>query len=124
MRLMPLLTLYCCIGLLLRGTMTTSAHTVHVTVTFKNTGATDALRTYATDKLAHSLKKFVHSDTEAHVILRIEKLRQIAEVSFHADGKDFAGKEESQDLYASIDALSDSIAQQLRKHKEKVKSHH
>jgi putative sigma-54 modulation protein len=104
--------------------MGTSAHTVNVVVTFKNTEATDALRSYATDKLAHSLKKFVHSDTEAHVILRIEKLRQIAEVSFHADGKDFAGKEESQDLYASIDALSDSIAHQLRKHKEKVTSHH
>jgi putative sigma-54 modulation protein len=104
--------------------MGTSAHTVNVVVTFKNTEATDALRSYATDKLSHSLKKFVHSDTEAHVILRIEKLRQIAEVSFHADGKDFAGKEESQDLYASIDALSDSIAHQLRKHKEKVTSHH
>lgn len=104
--------------------MGTSAHTVHVTVTFKNTDATEALKSYATDKLSNCLKKFVHSDTEAHVLLRIEKLRQIAEISFHTDGKDFAGKEESQDLYASIDALTDSLTQQLRKHKEKVTSHH
>ena len=101
-----------------------TSHTINVHVTFKNTDATEALRTYATDKMSHCLKKFVHSDTEAHVVLKVEKLRQIAEISFHTDGKDFAGKEESPDLYASIDALSDSLTQQLRKHKEKVTSHH
>jgi putative sigma-54 modulation protein len=101
-----------------------SNHTVSVVVTFKQTDATEALRNYATEKLAHALKKFVHSDTEAHCLLRVEKLRHIAEVNFHADGKDFVGKEESQDLYASIDALCDSIAHQLRKHKEKVTAHH
>ena len=104
--------------------MGSSPHTVIVHVNFKNTDATDALRTYATDKMSHCLKKFVHSDTEAHVTLRVEKLLQIAEISFHTDGRDFVGKEESQDLYASIDALADSLTQQLRKHKEKVTSHH
>jgi putative sigma-54 modulation protein len=104
--------------------MGNTQRTVIIHVTFKNTEATDALRAYATEKMSHCLKKFVHSDTEAHVTLRVEKLQQIAEINFHSDGKDFVGKEESLDLYASIDELSDSITQQLRKHKEKVTSHH
>ena len=104
--------------------MGNSSHTVIIHVTFKNTESTEALRNYANEKMSHCLKKFVHSDTEAHVTLRVEKLVHSAEITFHADGKDFAGKEESQDLYASIDALADSLTQQLRKHKEKVTSHH
>ena len=57
-------------------------------------------------------------------MLSVEKLRQIAEASFHAFGVDFFAREESSDLYASIDALCDSLTQQLRKQKEKTKSHH
>ncbi len=101
-----------------------NTHLVHVSVTFKNTDSTEALKTYATEKLSTALGKFVHNPTEVHAILRLEKNRQIAEASFHADGHDFKGKEESEDLYASIDALVGSLSQQLRKHKEKLTEHH
>ena len=97
---------------------------VRVTVAFRNIESTDALREYVTDKLTNLLKKFIHQDTEAHVTLKVEKLQQIAEVSFHCDGADFHGKEQSESLYAAIDALVDSLSQQLRKHKERMVSHH
>jgi putative sigma-54 modulation protein len=42
----------------------------------------------------------------------------------HLSGHDFFVKEESHNLYASIDMLADSLTNQLRKHKEKVTSHH
>lgn len=107
-----------------RTFMTTTAHTVSVLVTFRNTNSTDALRNYAEEKLSHAIQKFVHQDTTAHVVLLVEKSRHIAEIVLHADGADFQGKEESGDLYASIDSLADSIAVQLRKHKEKITKHH
>lgn len=97
---------------------------INVNITFKNTEATDALKTYASDKMSHCIQKFVHRNTDAHVVLKVEKNRHIAEVSFHTDGRDFAAKEESADLYASIDALVDSITHQLRKHKERLTQHH
>ncbi|MFM1849093.1 MAG: ribosomal subunit interface protein [Pseudomonadota bacterium] len=97
---------------------------VNVNITFRNTDATDALKTYATDKISNCVSKFVHHDTEAHVVLKVERNRQIAEVSLHSDGADFAGREESDNLYASIDALTDSISQQLRRHKDKLTKHH
>ena len=97
---------------------------VAVNVTFRNTNGTDPLRTYAVEKISSCLKKFVHHDTEVHVVLTVEKNRQVAEISFHADGTDFRGKEETKDLYAAIDALVDTLSGQLRKHKEKITSHH
>jgi putative sigma-54 modulation protein len=104
--------------------MPNSSRIVNVNLTFRHTEATDALKTYATDKLRHCLLKFAHQDIEAHLVLRVEKNRQIAEVSFNAEGTSFAGKEEKDDLYAAIDALVDSMGQQLRKHKEKITAKH
>lgn len=97
---------------------------IHFNITFKNTDASEALKTHATDKLTHCLKKFVHKNTEAHLMLRVEKSRHIAEITFHADGHDFIAKEESGDLYASIDLLVTALTQQLRKHKERMTQHH
>lgn len=97
---------------------------VKVNLTFKNTEATDAIRNYASEKLAGCIQKYVHQDTEAHAVLRVEKNRHIAEITFHSDGNDFQGSQESDNLYASIDALVDSLSAQLRKHKEKITKHH
>ena len=104
--------------------MPNSNKQINVNLTFKNTEATEALKNYAQEKLSHCLSKFAHQDTEAHLVLSVEKSRQIAEVSFHTDGHDFKAKEESNDLYASIDALVGTISQQLRKHKEKITAHY
>jgi len=102
----------------------TSNNSVSVNITFRNTQGTDALKNYATEKITNCLKKFVHRDTEVHLVLIVEKNHQIAEVAFSADGNRFACKEESKDLYTSIDALVKSLSGQLRKHKEKLVNHH
>lgn len=96
---------------------------VSVAITFRNTETSEPLRKYATEKIENCLRKFVHGNVEAHVVLRVEKTRHIAEVSFHADGADFSCREESNDLYASIDTLVDTLTAQLRKHKERITSH-
>lgn len=100
------------------------AKMVHVNISFLNTDGTDALKSYATDKVTHSLQKFIHKDTEARVVLKVEKNRHIAEISFHTDGHDFQASEETDDLYASIDKLTTTIQRQLRKNKEKLTSHY
>lgn len=97
---------------------------VNVNIAFRNTEATDALKKYASEKLNNCLKKFIQTDTEAHVVLKVEKNRHIAEIAFNTGGAEFAASEESTDLYASIDALVDTVTTQLRKHKEKMQKHH
>ncbi len=101
-----------------------STKVVHVNIAFLNIAATDAIKKYATDKVSNCVRKFAHQDAEAHVVLKVEKTRQIAELSMHLSGQDFFVKEESPDLYASIDMLTDALTTQLRKHKEKVTNHH
>jgi putative sigma-54 modulation protein len=104
--------------------MSNSSKAVHVNIAFLNVEATEAIKQYATEKVTHCVSKFAHHDTEAHMVLKVEKTRQIAEISMHLSGHDFIVKEESADLYASIDMLTTSLSNQLRKHKEKVTSHH
>ncbi|WKZ57987.1 MAG: ribosome-associated translation inhibitor RaiA [Bdellovibrionota bacterium] len=104
--------------------MTKNNHQVNVHLTCRNIDATEALRNYVNEKIPHCLQKFVHHDTEAQVILKVEKTRQIAECSFRTDGADFHVSEESENMYASIDALIATLTQRLRKHKEKLTSHY
>ncbi len=97
---------------------------IHVQTTFLNTEATDALKSHAEDKITNCLKKYVHHDTEVNVVLKIEKNRHIAEAIFNVDGGNFSSTEESDNLYVSIDKLATALSHQLRKHKDKLTSHH
>jgi putative sigma-54 modulation protein len=97
---------------------------VRCSVSFKHLDATESLKSYITEKLEVNLKKFVHHDVDVHAILAVEKNRQIAEAKFHVDGADFFSKEERDDLYVAIDAVVANLVQQLRKHRERLKSHH
>ncbi len=103
---------------------TMNDHNVNFNFTFRNTDASDAVKDYATEKLTISLKKFIHQDVDAHVILDVEKRRQIAELSVHCYGQDFNCKEESESMYKSLDAIVEKISKQLRRHKDKVTDHH
>ncbi len=104
--------------------MTTNKNLVHVQIAFRNTEPTDALREFTVDKISNCLQKFIHQDTEATVVLKVEKERQIAEISFHSDGAHFVASEESNDMYTSIDKLVANTTRQLSKHKEKLTQHH
>jgi putative sigma-54 modulation protein len=104
--------------------MNANEKAININITFRNTEATNPIKDYATEKIRKCLQKFTHEDTAAHVVLSVEKGRHIAEVTCRTHGADFAAKQESSNLYASIDLLADSISQQLRKHKEKITSHH
>jgi putative sigma-54 modulation protein len=104
--------------------MSSKHKNVYVTLSYRNTAPTEALSTYAEEKIKNCVQKYVHQDTDVQVVLSVEKNRQIAEATFHSDGANFAGKQESSDLYVSIDQLVDSLTHQLRKHKDKITSHH
>jgi len=103
--------------------MVNDANIISINLTFRNTDATDALRSYAEDKLEACLRKFIKKNTEVNVVLSVEKHRQIAEISFTSDGASFKNSEESEDMYKSIDALVDTLTNQLRRHKEKLIKH-
>lgn len=94
---------------------------VVVSVTFRHTDPTDALKQYAEAKI-HRLGKYFSEPLEAHVVLAVDaKQRQVAEVELHAHGAVIHGKEEQADLYAAIDLVLDKIERQVKKQKAKSK---
>ena len=92
---------------------------VKVSVTFRHTEPTDALKRYAAEKF-RKIGKYFSRPLEAHVVLAVDsRERQVAEVTMQARGATIHGREETQDLYSAIDLLVDKVEQQIRKYKTK-----
>jgi putative sigma-54 modulation protein len=82
----------------------------------------DALKGYAEEKLER-VKKYIDEPIVVQVFLTVEKIRHSAEVTITAKGITIKAAEESNDMYASLDAVSDKIDKQLRRFKERIKAH-
>ena len=94
---------------------------IRVSVTFRHTQPTEALKQYAEQKM-HRVGKYFSKPLGAHVILAVDaKERQVAEVELHTHGTMILGKEQHQDLYAAIDLAIDKIERQIKKQKTKTK---
>jgi putative sigma-54 modulation protein len=94
---------------------------VKVSVTFRHTEPTEALKQYAEEKM-HRVGKYFSQPLDAHVVLSVEsKERQTAEVELHAHGGMIHAKEQTEDLYAAIDLVTDNLKRQLKKQKDKIK---
>ena len=83
---------------------------------------TSALREYVTSKMERLERHFDHV-TNIHVVLSVEKLHQKAEATLHASGANLFANAKHEDMYAAIDALTDKLDRQIKKHKEKIKDH-
>ena len=80
---------------------------------------TESLRAYVNEKFERLERHFDHINN-VHVILSIEKLRQIAEANIHLNGGEIFANAEATDMYAAIDSLVDKLDRQVIKHKEKM----
>ncbi|MCA2017564.1 ribosome hibernation promoting factor [Vibrio tritonius] len=83
---------------------------------------TDSMQDYVNTKF-DKLERFFDQITNVQVILRVEKLRQIAEATLHVSQGEIHATAENDNMYAAIDELVDKLVRQLNKHKEKLSSH-
>ncbi len=95
---------------------------MQLSVTFKNIDPSDHLKAYLQEKLDR-LDKLLDNPAEANVALSVQKHRHIAEVNISADRLTIIGKEETSDLYSAIDMVSDKLEKQIKKGKQKIRSH-
>ncbi|HJV34445.1 ribosome hibernation-promoting factor, HPF/YfiA family [Geomonas sp.] len=95
---------------------------MQITTTFRHMEPSDALKGYAEEKLER-VKKYIDEPIVVQVFLTVEKIRHSAEVTITAKGITIKAAEESNDMYASLDAVSDKIDKQLRRFKERIKAH-
>ena len=93
-----------------------------ISVTFRN-GEGEAWQKEYVDEKLQKLKKYVDNAVEAHVILSVEKFRNVAEINLAANGLNVNAKEEEKDMRLAIDNAIVKIERQLKKHKEKTREH-
>lgn len=96
---------------------------MQIAVTFRHMEASDPVRAYIEEKVSR-VKKYIEEPIDAQVVLSVEKkIRHNAEVTITAKGITIKGSEETNDMYAAVDAVVDKIERQLKRYKEKLKNH-
>ncbi|CAM5214110.1 ribosome hibernation promoting factor [Alishewanella longhuensis] len=83
---------------------------------------TEALKDYVDSKFS-KLERHFENINNVHVILNVEKLKQIAEAKVNLNGGEVFAITEAENMYAAIDQLIDKLDRQVIKHKEKLSRH-
>ena len=97
---------------------------MQINVSGHQVAVTPALHDYATGKLERVVRHFDHLH-DIDIILSVEKLSHRAEATLHcAANKTIHADARATDMYAAIDAMTDRVDRQVRKHKEKLTDHH
>lgn len=84
---------------------------------------TAAIHSYVCEKIAH-LESKTPSLIAAHIVIlhdETKKKRYVVKVHLALPGPDIFAEDAEDNLYAAIDLVIDKLAQQLRKHKTKLK---
>ena len=93
-----------------------------ITVTFRHTEPSEPLKEYAEKKIG-KIVKYLDEPIEVDVVLSVEKIRNLAEATIQSRSMTIRAREESEDMYSSIDLVADKIEKQVRKYRDKIKSH-
>lgn len=95
---------------------------MQLSVKGRNLEVTDALRSYAEEKLSR-LTKYLENIVTANVVLSVEKHRQIAEVTLRVRDLTIRAEESTDDLYSSIDLVLEKLERQILRYKERIMTH-
>ncbi|MFH2010344.1 MAG: ribosome-associated translation inhibitor RaiA [bacterium] len=92
-------------------------------VTFRKMEPTDAIKQYAEEKVK-KIKRFFPDPLNAHVVLALERYQHRADVNITLhNGLVLKGQDTSDDMYTSIDLAMNKIEKQVRRYKDKIRSH-
>lgn len=89
---------------------------MRIAFTFRHMDSSDAIRNHASEKLA-KLQKYMRAPLDAEVTLSKERHLHQVEVVLRSDGHTYVATQQSEDMYASIDLVVDTIDQQVRRTK-------
>ncbi|MDR0820570.1 MAG: ribosome-associated translation inhibitor RaiA [Endomicrobium sp.] len=94
---------------------------MQINITSRYLKLSDSIDSYIRKKIVKVSKFYDGDNVWIHVILSIEKNRQITEIVFHIGKLAFRAKEQSFDLYTSIGMAINKLEEQLKKQKENSK---
>ncbi|STZ77001.1 ribosome hibernation-promoting factor, HPF/YfiA family [Bergeriella denitrificans] len=91
---------------------------MNLKITGLNFDVTDAIKSYAADKLER-INRHAANLISVAITLSVEKIEHKVEADAHLAGKDLHVEATGQDMYAAIDVLMDKLDRAVLKHKEK-----
>lgn len=92
---------------------------MNISFTGRHIEVTDALRTFATERLERLAKHFDRI-MDVHLVLSVDKVLQKAEATLEIPHfPTIHAHAESTDMYNSIDTMIGKLESQIQKHKEK-----
>src|SRR3989304_9887155 len=93
-----------------------------ISVTFRNSEGEAWQKEYVEDKLK-KLKKYMDYPVDAHVVLSVEKFRNVADINLTSNGLNINAKEEEKDMHIAIDNAILKIERQLKRGRKKIGGH-
>jgi putative sigma-54 modulation protein len=94
-----------------------------INVTGRHIDITDDIKNHA-EKKTNKFKHYFDHILEMDLVLEKENTIYKAAATFDADKKRYHIEAKDYDLYESIDKLMDKVDRRIRRHKEKINSHH
>ncbi len=89
-------------------------------VTFRHMEPTDALKSYAKERMDR-IRKYLPDPIACHVVFSTERHNHRVDVNFQLhNGLSIAGHETTENMYSSIDLVIAKIERQVRKYKGKL----
>ena len=95
---------------------------MNLNISGRHLEVTTAIRDYVTNKLSRVGRHF-DKVIDSQVMLSIERLNHIAEITLRVHGKDIHCSAVNENLYGAIDLLADKVDRQVIKAKTKAQSH-
>jgi putative sigma-54 modulation protein len=86
---------------------------MNIAITFRHIETSEPVKNYAHEKIA-KLQKFLRQPMQANVTLDMERIEHRVEVRISSGGDHYHGREQSEDMYASIDMVVDKLERQIR----------
>ena len=97
---------------------------MEIRITGKNLAITEGIKEWVLRKVSR-LERYAPRIVESHVILKKEKYFFVAEITALASRLRAYGEgRHKENVYTAIDSAYDRVEKQLKKFREKIKSHH
>ena len=98
---------------------------MNISFVFKDFEASEHLKKYARRRM-EKLGRFFgkSSGLDVAVVLSIDKFRQSCDVTVSGEGLHLKASEQSQDMYATIDLVTDKLESQIKRKVSRVKEQH
>lgn len=95
---------------------------MNISFAFKNIEVSDHLRKYARRRMEKMGRFFgKSSDLEANVVLTVDKFRHRCEVTITGEGLHINASEQTSDMYAAIDLVTEKVESQIKRKVSRVK---